>query len=673
MRCHGSATVAQGEGDPCVVLVGNPNVGKSVIFGLLTGRYVTVSNYPGTTVEVSEGTLKSNLFGDGDGIAADTRIVDTPGINSLFPRSEDERVTLDILLGRRIGCVVQVADAKNIERALLITLQLAEAGLPLVLDLNIYDEAIERGVTIDGRELSEKLGARVVQTVATSRTGIAELKSSLGRPTAPTIAVRYPDAIEEAVERMSAILPEAGLSRRFLALSILAGNNDILDGVIESGFEIDAEEITRIGADTQSRFEQPLNYVIAKARHDAVTALVRDVVSRDAAIPSRFRQWFGAAAMHPIAGIPFLLLALYIMYEFVGVFGAGKVVNFIEHVAFGKYINPAATYVLDRFILVGSHSAVAVFIHDLFVGQYGLLTMGVTYAVAIVGPVVGFFFIFFGILEDTGYLPRLTVMANRVFKVMGLNGRAVLPMVLGLGCDTMATLTARILETRKERIIVTVLLALGVPCSAQLGVILGFTGGISPVVLAVVAVTVLIQLFIVGFLAARVVKGKSSDFVIEIPPIRMPKLSNILVKTAYRVEWFMREAVPLFLIGTLALFITDRIGLLAVIERATSPVVTGLLQLPKEATQAYLLGFLRRDYGAAGLFALYYKHGLTLNQLAVALSVMVLFIPCLANFLVIIKEQGMKRAMAMSAFIFGYAVAVGAVLSRILAFFPIAR
>jgi ferrous iron transport protein B len=673
LNSHGSATVAQATGDPCVVLVGNPNVGKSVIFGLLTGQYVTVSNYPGTTVEVTEGKLKAGLFGGGDALPARTKIVDTPGINSLFPRSEDERVTLNILLDRNIRCVVQVADAKNIERALLITLQMAEAGLPVVLDLNIYDEAIERGVSIDAHKLTEKLGARVVQTVATSRTGISELKSSLARATAPTISVRYPEAIEDAVERMTAILPETGLSRRFLALSILAGNNDILDRIIESGWEIDAEEITRIGADTQSRFEQPLNYVIAKVRHDAVTALVHDVVSRDAAIPSRFREWFGAAAMHPLAGIPFLLVALYIMYEFVGVFGAGQAVKFIEDVVFGRYINPAATFVLDRLILLGSQGAVATFIHDLFVGEYGLLTMGVTYAFAIVGPVVGFFFIFFGILEDTGYLPRLTVMANRIFKVMGLNGRAVLPMVLGLGCDTMATLTARILETRKERIIVTMLLALGVPCSAQLGVILGFTGGISPVVLAVVAVTVLMQLFIVGFLAARVVKGGSSDFVIEIPPIRMPKLGNIAIKTARRVEWYLREAVPLFLIGTLALFITDRIGLLAIIERAASPIITGMLQLPKEATRAYLLGFLRRDYGAAGMFAIYYRQGFTLNQLAVALSVMVLFIPCLANFLVIIKERGMKHAMAMSTFILAYSVAVGAVLSRILAFLPITR
>ena len=230
--------------------------------------------------------------------------------------------------------------------------------------------------------------------------------------------------------------------------------------------------------------------------------------------------------------------------------------------------------------------------------------MALTYAIAIILPVVGFFFIFFSFLEDSGYLPRLAVMVDRVFKFMGLNGKAVLPMVLGLGCDTMATMTTRILETKKERVIVTLLLALGVPCSAQLGVILGMLAAISWKATVIWAGVVLFIMFIVGYASSKILPGAASDFMLEIPPIRMPQFRNIVLKTVVRVQWYLKEAVPLFILGTLFLFVLDKTHALVVIEHVASPFVVGFLNLPIEATQAFIVGFLRRDYGAAGLFAL---------------------------------------------------------------------
>jgi len=242
-------------------------------------------------------------------------------------------------------------------------------------------------------------------------------------------------------------------------------------------------------------------------------------------VRSSGRETLGNLAMHPVYGVPILLVLLYIMYLLVGRFGAGVCVDYLESVVFGEWVTPFVTGLIDALLPVP-------FIHDALVGEYGVLSVGLTYSVAIVLPVVSFFFIFFGLLEDSGYLPRLTVMSNRIFKKIGLNGRAVLPMVLGLGCATMATLTTRILNTKRERIIATLLLALGVPCSAQLGVIMGLLGGISLKALVIVAVTVMMQLLIVGYLAAQVLPGKSSEFLIEIPPMRIPKMSNILMKTS---------------------------------------------------------------------------------------------------------------------------------------------
>ena len=262
-------------------------------------------------------------------------------------------------------------------------------------------------------------------------------------------------------------------------------------------------------------------------------------------------------------------------------------------------------------------------------------------------------------------------MSNKIFKKIGLHGRAVLPMVLGLGCDTMATLTTRILDTRRERIIATLLLALGIPCSAQLGVILGMLGSMSPKALIIVIVTVVLQLLIVGYLAAKVLPGKSSDFLSEIPPLRIPKLYNIIVKTYYRVKWFMKEAVPLFMLGTFILFLFSKLGLLEIIEQGIKPVVSGILGLPDKTAEAFLVGFLRRDYGAAGLFKLAGEGYLNLHQITVAISVMILFVPCLANFFVIIKEQGIKRATLMTVFIFAYAILIGGLLNLFLQYVPL--
>ncbi len=292
--------------------------------------------------------------------------------------------------------------------------------------------------------------------------------------------------------------------------------------------------------------------------------------------------------------------------------------------------------------------------------------MGLTYSIAIVLPIVSTFFFAFGLLEDSGYFPRLTVMANRLFKKIGLSGKSALPMILGLGCDTMATLTTRILDTKKERVIATLLLALAVPCSAQLGVILGIVAGVSTELLIVVFGVVGMQIFIVGYLASKVIPGESSDFIVEIPPIRVPHLSNVVLKTYMRLEWFLFEAVPLFLLGTFVLFTLDKLRILAFLETLASPVVVGLLGLPVNATKAFIMGFLRRDYGAAGIFDMTRQGLLEPTQLAVSLVVIMLFVPCIANFFVMIKERGTKTALAIVAFIFPYAIFVGAVLNYIL-------
>jgi ferrous iron transport protein B len=374
---------------------------------------------------------------------------------------------------------------------------------------------------------------------------------------------------------------------------------------------------------------------------------------------------FGILTRRPVTGIPILLLILLLIYEFVGYTGAQTLVGILENTLFGGFIVPA----VDALSPEG-------FLRDLLSGKYGLVSMGLTYALGIVLPVVATFFLVFGLLEDSGYLPRLAILSDRVMRVMGLNGKATLPMVLGLGCCTMATITTRILNSKKERFLATLLLALGIPCSAQLGVILGISASFSARATLTILGVVASQLLLVGFLASRLSRGRCSEFIFEIPPIRVPQLRNILLKTGYRVRWYLWEAVPFFLLGTVILFALDRIhvhgaSLLAWTQKVLEPVVTGILHLPPQASSIFVLGFLRRDYGAAGLFDMVRSGLISGQQAVVSLIVITLFVPCIASFLIIVKEQGLKRALAITGFIVPFAIAVGGTVSWILRTFDV--
>mgnify|MGYP006170966257 CR=1 FL=1 len=565
-----------------ILLVGNPNVGKSVVFGRLTGRYATVSNYPGTTVSTTTGR---SIIG-----AEVCDVVDTPGVNALRGTlTEDEQITRRLLEDGGGDVIVQVADARNLRRALALTADIGAFQRPMVLALNMIDEALARGVTVDAARLSHELGVPVIEMVAVEGRGLPELREALA---------------------------QAAIAR------------------------------TPHGASWRDR---------AGWAHD-LTGRVRRVGALSMA---RIQEALSSATRQPLTGLPILALVLYAMYLFVGVFGAQTLVGLIEGGLFGGAVNPAATWLAERFV----PSALA---RAFLVGEYGVITMGLTYAVGIVLPVVATFFLMFGLLEDSGYIPRLAIFGDRIFRAMGLNGTAVLPMVLGLGCDTMATMTTRILGTPKERIIATLLLALGIPCSAQLATIMGILGGISFAALLTLFAVVLGQMFVVGWLAARLLPGGRSAFILELPPIRRPRLANVLMKTQRRIWWYLGEAVPLFLAGTALLFALDALGLLTLLAAAGEPVVTGLLGLPAPTAQIFVMGFLRRDYGAAGLFELAQAGGLTGVQAVVALTVMTLFVPCIANFLMIARERGMRAALAIVAVVTPIAVLTGAGLNGVL-------
>jgi ferrous iron transport protein B len=359
--------------------------------------------------------------------------------------------------------------------------------------------------------------------------------------------------------------------------------------------------------------------------------------------------------MNPWTGVPLLLLVLYLgLYQFVGVFGAGTVVDFLEGTLFEETFTPWLVEQADQFVPW-------YWLHELLVGEYGIFTLAIRYAVALILPSVGTFFIAFSIIEDTGYFPRLAMLVDRIFKRIGLNGRAVIPMVLGFGCDTMATMVTRTLETVRERIIATVLLALAIPCSAQLGVILGLLSG-TPGALAVWTASIVLIFLVVGFLAARVVPGERPMFYMEIPPLRLPQARNVLVKTLTRMQWYFLEIFPLFIIASVFLWAGKMTGALEKLVQGMEPIMR-MLGLPAEAAAAFIFGFFRRDFGAAGLYDLQTGGLLTPVQLTVAAVTLTLFVPCVAQFLMMKKERGWRVSLAIFTFVTVLAFATGWLLN----------
>jgi ferrous iron transport protein B len=634
-----------------VALVGNPNVGKSVLFNALTGAYVTVSNYPGTSVEVARGSV---VIDD-----VSCQIIDTPGMYSILPITEEERVAREILLHESPDVVLHVLDARNLERMLAMTLQLIEAGLPVVLVINIMDEAERMGISIDIPILQEKLGIPVVGAAAAKKRGLPELKEIIvGYERSKRAVFGYGKRLEaDLMEIMALMAGSYTISKKSLALLLLQRDEEVA-GIVR---ETEGAEYAAIEEKVREKMfarRDSFHLELSLERKAVVKGLLDGVFHASANRTPVFGERLSGWAVRPLTGVPLLVAALYFgLYKFVGEFGAGTLVDFLEGTVLEGYFNPWIVSLVKKVIPWE-------ILRELFVGEYGIITLGLRYAVGIILPIVTTFFLFFSILEDSGYFPRLALLVDRLFKKIGLTGRAVIPMVLGFGCDTMATMVTRTLETVRERVIATLLLALAIPCSAQLGVILALLSKY-PGSLAVWSFCMLLIFLLVGLLASRVVPGESPMFYMELPPMRLPQLSNVLTKTYSRMQWYLMEILPLFILASVLLWLGKITNFFQTLVSWMKPVMAAI-GLPKETAIAFIFGFFRRDYGAAGLYDLQTKGLLDARQLTVAAVTLTLFIPCIAQFLIMQKERGTKVALAIGVFVSLLAFSSGYLLNEFL-------
>ena len=565
-----------------VVLMGNPNVGKSGIFSRLTGTRVITSNYAGTTVDVSRGKMRLP-----DGPAA---VIDAPGTYSLTPTNPAEEVATEIL--GEADVVVNVVDSTNLERNLYLTLETLERGVPAAVALNLWDEAGHQGITIDVDGLEELLGVPVVPTVGLSGEGIRELVERLGEA------------------RPSATIQPMSEEERWVAVGQITGE-------------------------------------------------VQKIAHRHHTLADRLAE----ASIRPTSGL-FIALAV-IAAAFLAVRWIGEgLISFVFEPLFDLYtpIVMRASELLGPGIL-----------HDILIGRLiggeidyvesmGLLTTGLFVPFAMILPYIVAFYLILSILEDTGYLPRLATLADTFFHRLGMHGYGIIPVFLGFGCNVPGALATRVLETKKQRFIAATLMSLAIPCMAQIAMVFGVLGPFGLQYVVMVFATLALVYVVAGLILNRVVPGECPEIFLEIPPYRAPDLRATATKTWMRVRGFVGEAIPYLFLGILVVNLLYSVGFLDLLAAAFAPVMETWLGLPAGAAVALLVGFLRKDLAVGMLVPL----GMSPEQLVIAVTMLTIYFPCVATFVVLLRELGARGMLAAAGVMVTTALLVGGALRVIL-------
>ncbi len=566
-----------------ILLVGNPNVGKSVLFSRLTGVRTTASNYPGTTISYTKGFLK---LGE-----EKVEVIDVPGTYSMEPNCEAEEIALQMLKTGDIA--INVVNATNLERSLYLTLQLMEIGIPLVIALNLWDDTTHRGIQIDLDKLRQLLGVPIVPTVAVSGEGIKEL-------------------VEQIPNAITPDIPSRTTADRWATIGEIIG------------------QVQRIDHRHHTWLER-LQDASVKPLTGGITAL----------------------------GI---LVFTFLVIRFIGE-------SLITYVLDPLFDNLWAPVVMALSNILGGGG----FLHDIMVGKitgesvdfveaFGLLSSGLYVPFAMVLPYIVAFYLVLGLLEDVGYLPRLAILMDTIMHRLGLHGYAIIPNLLGLGCNVPAILSTRILESKRERFIASTLVSIAVPCAALQAMIFGLVGQRGGHYVIIVYGILFAVWILLGIIMHHAVRGFTPELLIEIPPYRIPPWGIVFQKLWMRIYGFLAEAVPIMLGAIVVINVLYSVHVFDAIANAAAPVITGLLGLPKEAVTSLVIGFLRKDV-ALGMLA---PLGLTSKQLVVASVVLAMFFPCIATFVVFLRELGIVDTLKSAGVMISAALITGGLLNLIM-------
>ncbi|MEM3399232.1 MAG: ferrous iron transport protein B [Candidatus Micrarchaeia archaeon] len=631
-----------------VALAGNANVGKSVIFNYLTGLHQHIANWPGKTVEKMEGTLKFKGY--------EIDVVDLPGIYSLSTYSQEELISREYIALQKPDVVINVVDASALERNLMFTIQLLELETPLVIALNMMDVAERRGIDIDHEKLSAILGVPVVPVIATRGIGIYALIEkaieSVEKDVKGGMKVRYCKMIEDKIGELSPRLENLGLPYpvRWVALKLLEGDEEII-GMIEAKNKEVVQLAEKMREEIEAKNRRMCCMSIATERYAIVNKIVGECQQIKPLSKPSLEDRIDDFVLHRVFG--YVLLAIVVLSIFYLVFGLG-------------------TFLSDIFSeLAGSVPSGSLFFGEsfwaiLWDGFFEGIIAGISIAIPYLIP----FFIILSLLEDSGYLARMSFLMDRVMHLVGLHGKAFLPMMLGYGCNVPACLGCRIMETEGERFLAAFVSTL-VPCAARTVVILGLVGTYlgSGWAMGMYAIN-FVFILLLGRLAFKMLPGEPVGLIMEMPSYKMPSVRGVFLKTWFKLQDFVYIAFPILVVSTLAVKLMEFAGLLEPVSAFLSPITVGWLGLPAFAGITLIFGVLRKELTLVLLVALSGTTNLSAVlsplQMVVFTLVTLFYIPCVATISTLVKEFGWKRALAITLFEIAFAILLGGIALRIL-------
>jgi len=635
-----------------------PNTGKSQVFNNLTGEYTLVANYPLTTIEMK----KTKCLINGQAY----EIIDTPGIHCLYIHSEEELIVRDMIFSEKPDIILQCIDANQLKQSLTLTADLMELGIPMVISLNDVDETAKKGIWIDSDGLSQTLGVPVIESIAVNGLGTKDLKAAISKARRGKSNLWYGKIIDDGISAIASELPENIRFKRKIAILLLLNDPFLSDYLTKECGREKVDQLTEQVSRFKRQFTGHLGRAMNNKRSRWVNELTEKTTGKQKIAPGQFSAAFGRLSRHPVFGIPILLFFLLTTFLLVV-----HVAGFLDAILSATILDPTIEFI-DGLFKAEDGSIKSRFWYDFLVGHYGILTLGLFNAIVTVLPILSVFFLMFGFLEDIGYMPNLCVLVKRVFEKIGLTGKAIMPLVLALGCKTMATLVTKSLRSRKEKFIAVYLIAFAIPCAAQLAIdmgIIGRLGSLRILGFLIAYGTLAIVEIGVGFLLNKTIKDdEKSDFLQELPAIRLPNPKAIIVKTYYRLYWFLKEALPIFIIAAAALFFIDRIGLLDLTKTVLSPIVVGWLGLPLDIVDALILSLARHEAAAGLLLNMVDQGSLNFIQCIVAVTITTMFVPCFANIVAMCKEMGVKTGLSMTVAINASSFILAGILNWILVF-----
>ena len=630
-----------------IVLAGNPNVGKSIIFSKLTGVGVVSANYPGTTVEFEEGRAKF--------MGLTITVVDLPGTYSLAGNTDEERVATKILYERKPDTVIAVLDATRLERNLVFLFELIESGHNVVAALNMYDVLRKNKQSIDVERLERTLMMPMIPTVATKGEGIDSLLyTSVQLRRKSRFEVRYDSHIEDMTSRLELSLRQEDwdIPLRAAAIRLLSGDENV---VSKASAEVNAAASAMREEFRKSHGEDVVVH-IQRDRFGEAGRIAKEVLGK--AVPTRKETSLAKdLTLRPSTGLPILACVLALMFV-VLVFAGGA----IEGVLVGAYSHTGRAYFHD----LGDQLD-----NDFAKGILEGFSLSIEAMLALVIPYILVFYVMLSLLEDTGYLVRVVSLLDGVMHKLGLHGRAVIPMVVGFGCNVPAILATRAMGSRRERLILATLITIAVPCSAQTAIIIGSVGKFAGAWWALLIYLILMAtLVVLGLALHRSIKFEPTGLICEIPDMRWPSAKQTATKTYIRLKEFLTIAFPLLLAGSVVLETLMAMNALQILVGPVEPFMGVVLGLPGITIIALVFGILRKEMALQMLMVLLgtadISSKLSPHQMFVFALVMAVFMPCLAAFAVMAKEFGARSSAMVAAASISLAIAMGAVANFVL-------